>query len=241
MDDLNSKIYRRPTKIYNSKNEIQKGKSLDKVNNNLLSNDEHNPFRKIINKKLTNLNRTKTNNYYLNNKVLNKIAYIKKNPQSQINKINNINQKKDKSSLLGFNRNTFITNKRNINKQKIKERNSHNDLEVKSRSPNDNYNYKKYNDIYEINKSKYISSKNIFALNIEDLMVLEEKLCEIIIELKKGKKINNQCFDYWNYYFNFSLYEKIEKVFNSETEEEIVRLYFNYKLMSILLCYYYSL
>ena len=241
MDDLNSKIYRRPTKIYNSKNDIQKGKSLDKVNNNLLSNDEHNPFRKIINKKLTNLNRTKTNNYYLNNKVLNKIAYIKKNPQSQMNKINNINQKKDKSSLLGFNRNTFITNKRNINKQKIKERNSHNDLEVKSRSPNDNYNYKKYNDIYEINNSKYISSKNIFALNIEDLMVLEEKLCEIIIELKKGKKINNQCFDYWNYYFNFSLYEKIEKVFNSETEEEIVRLYFNYKLMSILLCYDYFL
>ena len=241
MDDLNSKIYRRPTKIYNSKNDIQKGKSLDKVNNNLLSNDEHNPFRKIINKKLTNLNRTKTNNYYLNNKVLNKIAYIKKNPQSQINKINNINQMKDKSSLLGFNRNTFIANKRNNKKQKIKERISHNYLEVKSRSPNDNYNYKKYNDIYEINNSKYISSKNIFALNIEDLMVLEEKLCEIIIELKKGKKINNQCFDYWNYYFNFSLYEKIEKVFNSETEEEIVRLYFNYKLMSIILCYDYSL
>ena len=241
MDDLNNKIYRRPTKIYNSKNVIQKGKSLDRSNKtNLLNNKEHNPFRKIINQKISNLYRTKTNNYYLNSKDINKIAYIKKNPQSQINNINNINQLNDKSYLIGFNRNTFISNKRNNKKRQINERKSLNNFEIKSKSPDENYNFKKYNDIYKIDNSKYISSKNIFALNIEDLLVLEEKLCEIIIELKKGKKINNQCFDYWNYYFNFSLYQKIEKVFNNETEEEIVRLYFNYELMSILICYEFS-
>jgi hypothetical protein len=55
----------------------------------------------------------------------------------------------------------------------------------------ENYNYIKYNEIYDItmnnNKNMYIK-KNILSLNLEELIILEEKLCEIIIEFKKRKK-----------------------------------------------------
>ena len=52
MEKSNNKIYRTSINIYNSKNEILKGKNLDKTNKyNLLNKDEHNPFRKKINQK----------------------------------------------------------------------------------------------------------------------------------------------------------------------------------------------
>ena len=235
--DQNSKIYKRPTCIYNQKSIIKKGKSMDKISNSFLNNDEEIvSYRKKINPKNKIMNRTKTNNYYLNNKNKYKqITYVKKNPQIQTN--NNI---RNKVFPYGFNRNTYYINKRNYNDKALtKERNSINIFDIRSKSPSENYNYKKYNKIYEMNYYNRIKSinRNIFILNIADLLILEEKLCEIIIELKNGGKIYNQCFDFWNYYFSFPLYEKLEKAFNNETEEEIVRLCLNYELISILLCY----
>jgi CTD small phosphatase-like protein 2 len=146
----------------------------------------------------------------------------------------------------GFNTNTHFVSKRNTNNNNVmrKERNSVNNFEIRNNNPLENYNYIKYNEIYDItmnnNKNMYIK-KNILSLNLEELIILEEKLCEIIIEFKRKKKAENQCFDFWNYYFNFSLYQKIEKFFLNEIDEEIIRLSINYELMSILLCYVYSL
>ena len=240
----NSKIYKRPTRIYNQKSIIKKGKSMDKINNSFIKNNDDISYRKRINQKMKIMNRTKTNNYYLNNKNIQKqVTYVKKNPQNPQIQINN-SIIKSKLYPYGFNRNTFFVNKRNYNNEALtRERNSIKTFDIRSKSPLENYNYKKYNDIYEMNYyNRTISlNKNIFIINIESILILEEKLCEIIIELKKGKKIYNQCFDFWNYYFNFPLYEKLEKAFNNETEEEIARLYLNYELMSILLCYNISI
>ena len=52
MEKSNNELYRTSINIYYSKNEILKGKNLDKTNKyNLLNKDEHNPFRKKINQK----------------------------------------------------------------------------------------------------------------------------------------------------------------------------------------------
>ena len=71
-------------------------------------------------------------------------------------------------------------------------------------------------------------------------MILEEKLCDIILGLKKDRKADNQSLDFFNFYFNFSMYKQIEKVFKNDIDEEIVRLSLNYELISILLCYKFS-
>ena len=84
-------------------------------------------------------------------------------------------------------------------------------------------------------QSNYSSS-----INIEDLLVLEEKLSEIMITLNKTKITYNECFEFWNYYYNCSLYGRLEKLFTNYYESNNVQLSINYLLMSIMICYDFS-
>ena len=86
------------------------------------------------------------------------------------------------------------------------------------------------------NKQKIL---NLFK--IEDLLIIEEKLNIIIDCLKYNKEINKQCFDLWNFYFNCSVFKKIEKIFDKEKDINTAKLCINYKLISIIVCYEYSL
>ena len=52
--------------------------------------------------------------------------------------------------------------------------------------------------------------------------------------------MHNECFEFWNYYFNCSLYCKLEKLFTNIYESNEVRICINYLLMTILICYDYS-
>jgi hypothetical protein len=62
------------------------------------------------------------------------------------------------------------------------------------------------------------------------LMVLEEKLTEIISALNTNKFMSNECFEYWNYFYNCSLFRKLEKLFLSQSDSLIVTHSINYKL-----------
>jgi hypothetical protein len=79
-------------------------------------------------------------------------------------------------------------------------------------------------------------SINNSSINLEDLMILEEKLSEIIKSLNGNKVIYNECFEWWNYYYNCSLYGTIEKVFKGE-DSGIVQSSINYELLTIMICY----
>ena len=87
-----------------------------------------------------------------------------------------------------------------------------------------------------LNYNNLISKKNS-SINIEDLLVLEEKLSEISNALNKTKIMYNECFDFWNYYFNCSLYGSLEKLFTNIVDSNNVQISINYILMSILICY----
>ena len=94
-----------------------------------------------------------------------------------------------------------------------------------------------YNNIQR--KNNEIKKFNLFK--IEDLLVVEEKLNIIIECLKNNKEINKQCFDFWNYFFNCSIFKKIEKIFSDEKDINIVKLSINYELISLIISYEYSL
>ena len=83
-------------------------------------------------------------------------------------------------------------------------------------------------------------NNNYSSINIEDLLVLEEKLNEIIITLNKTKIMYNECFEFWNYYYNCSLYGRLEKLFTNIYESNNVKLSINYLLMIIIICYDFS-
>ena len=71
-------------------------------------------------------------------------------------------------------------------------------------------------------------------------MVLEEKLKEIIIAIKKNGKIYNECLEFWNYYYNCSFYGKLEKLFKTENDKNNIKISINYILLSVMICYDYS-
>ena len=64
-----------------------------------------------------------------------------------------------------------------------------------------NFNNNNGNFMNILNKASISSS-----INIEDLLVLEEKLNEITTALNNLKFMRNEYFDFSYYYFNFSLY-----------------------------------
>ena len=110
-----------------------------------------------------------------------------------------------------------------------------------------------YNDIYNNIKNNKINNntikyntidsnqkENSMLFNLEDLMVLEERLNDITIALETNANIEKKCFNFWNYYYNCSLYKILEKIFPNEEDSNIIRLSINYELMSIMICYEFS-
>ena len=84
------------------------------------------------------------------------------------------------------------------------------------------------------------NNSNSFSINFEDLIILQEYLREIIVSLNKNKVIENECFEFWNYYYNSSICCQLEKLFINPLDSNAVRISINYTLMSIMLCYDYS-
>ncbi len=80
------------------------------------------------------------------------------------------------------------------------------------------------------------NSQSSLSINLEDLMILEEKLTEIINALNTNKYMSNECFEWWNYYFNCSLFRKLEKAFKGN-DSNIIQSSINFELLSIMLCY----
>ena len=113
-----------------------------------------------------------------------------------------------------------------------------------------NYSYKANNknlhqNNYDI-KNNYMTNitKNNFQINLydlkyEDLLILEDKLINIITLLDDDKSIYNECFDYWNFFFNCSLYENINKIIQNCDDENknLMKISINSNLMSIILSY----
>ena len=84
------------------------------------------------------------------------------------------------------------------------------------------------------------TSLNAFSINFEDLIILQKNLQQMIISLSKNKPIDNECFEFWNYYYNSSLLNQFEKIFSSQSDSKDIKISIYYSLMSIMLCYDYS-
>ena len=165
------------------------------------------------------------------------------------NRNNNINYNKNGNNDISFykrNLNIYNTMKNFQTNNKIYRfnqslpYNSH----IKNKILNNIENY--YNDgnnleNYEDNRNNYLGDvSNIIKIDIEDLIILDEKLNEILYFLKSLKKVKNQCYDFWNFFYFSSLSTKLEKSFKNQKIKEIIKLSINLELISIMLCYDFS-
>ena len=266
-NNLYKKLYKNNipiNKIYKTK-KISYNNSLKNINQyqNNTSNSE-----KILNDIRNNMNNINKTNYIPNtNKNSNNLpkkskndnkkikAYLRKSP-GKIHNINNsidyntsiernLNYDKkplynkdinkiinyDPKNIFNYSYNTGI-NPNNISG--VNELNLNNDIFFKNKPTISNIN--KVNN----NWPKIKENTASIVFNLEDLIVLEERLNGISLSLNAGENIENNCFNFWNYYYNCSLFNVLEKIFKNKEELNIVKLSINYELMSIMVCYEYS-
>ena len=106
---------------------------------------------------------------------------------------------------------------------------------IKKNMINNNNNF--YNNINSYNNNNLKTIKENYFINIEDLLLLEEKFNDVYHALiNKSINLPNECFELLNYYNNSSLYEKFENYFidfESKTNVHQTILFIMYNVMLI--------
>ena len=167
---------------------------------------------------------------------------------------NNYNEKKEEKY------NSYITKRnnkdkrynKNISYNNINDNQNPKKLELQACSKNnkeilndyengDNISYHNFMNYYGSKSQRKKKEHKKLIFKIEELLVLEEKLNNIIENLSDNKEIYKQCFDFLNYYFNSSILKKIEKIYEDEQNINIAKLSINYELISLIICYEYSI
>ena len=178
-----------------------------------------------------------TNDYTdsANNKTIDTIA-SNNNNNNNTTTTRTIYKKNSKNMINNLNKNKSYVNSRAYTNNKFATIDA-----IDTKEPNINYFYSNNNNSRNIQSNRTnLEKSNSMMFNLEDLMVLEEKLNDIIISLESKDNIENKCINFWNYYYNCSLYNLLEKIFKNEEDSNIVRLSINYKLLSIMVCYEFS-
>ena len=192
--------------------------------------------------RFSNLNNLLTPSNIGNYPNLNGLNYIGGENQNLFNVNNNsllsVNQNRinpyDLNSSYNLGYNNPLANYQN-NKINVSEVLNNNFLALNNNAQNIPTNLINYN--LGVGNLQNIFMKKNSSINIDDLLVLDEKFNEIVQELDKTNKMMNECFDFWNYYFNCSLYGSLEKLFTNVMDSNNVQISINYILMSILICY----
>ena len=74
-------------------------------------------------------------------------------------------------------------------------------------------------------------------INCEDFYILDNKLNNIRKVLSLKKKAINESFEYLNYFYNSSIYQNIDNLFNNILNIDYLKICLFYKLLSVLICY----
>ena len=211
----------------NRKNDVC---TMEEMKNLLLKSNLYNNLNKIKDQKIKELKNINENNNKNLEKIMNKINEIYILINSDINDYNlsvncdEIIQKLEKIE-------NFIKNKRN-NEMNFKNSNINNIKQLRAEKENKNN-----INLNHSNNLNYILLNNNSSTLIDDFMVLKKKYNEILKVFGNEKLFYNECFEFWNYFFNCSLYENLEKFFTSNNNFNDIEKSIKYLLLSILICY----
>ena len=77
-------------------------------------------------------------------------------------------------------------------------------------------------------------------INIEDLLILEEKFSEVLISVKSKHNTPNECFELLNSFQQSSLYNNFENYFRDISSKTIVHSAIMYLIYNVIICYHFS-
>ena len=237
INNINNNNYNRNTcKTNNNYFYGKKNQEFTKYNNNNMNNNQNTyvnynniPLRTYGNQPITDLSDNYDRNIYSISPDI-----PKRYPSSKVtNIVNNIKTPSNINNKINY---TYINNgNNNANNSSNKNPNNNdnnNGNNIANNNANNNYSQYQY-------QSNQNSSDNNTSINIEDLLVLEEKFKDILVSLSKNGQMHYECFEFWNYYFNCSLYGRLEKLFKTEDILN-VQISINHLLMSVMICYDFS-
>ena len=208
----------------------RKNMSKQKNSFGLIKQDSKRQIKRLIHcTSLDNLNKNKSNRYntletkeYNNNLNDNTISKINNNYFDNYIKNNNkINDTTPNRKYYKYN-NYTINSGPNIFKRGI--------------NLNNNFFYGKSFNNTEI--QNYIKKNDI--INIEDLLLLEEKFNDIIFSINNKSNIANECFELINFYSQSSLYNKFENYFKDFLSKSIVHSSILLLIFDLILVYHIS-
>jgi len=228
-NDINNKEY------MNSINQL----NMEQINE---INNKNQLFNNILREKPLIINKGKINqkNYILsknNNVVNNNINNNNININININKKNNnyINNNINNKINKNINNNNINNNINNINYNILKYENNLDE-------DNNNKDYKNIENNYIKNiNNKNQNVENSAILNVEELLMIEEKLSSLIICLTNSNPCTEECFECLNFYFTTKLSKNINKYFINEKYLQIINKIMNLILFSYILSYHISL
>ena len=238
----NTKIKNEEKNVKNNPEQIRK-KFIELNGNNF--NDDGNNNNITLNNSLKNVNNffkdNQINTDYSQNPLNLRYSVNESNHNSINNNMNNDSmtneQTKNAKNIDLILNNKLLTPNHNLSNSSGNINNINNFNLQNLFQYNFNSNYNSINN--EVNNNNSLIS-NSLSINFEDLIILQKYLHEMIFSLSSHKPIHNECFEFWNYYYNSSLLLQLEKVFKNQSDSSEVKISIYYSLMSIMLCYDYS-
>ena len=98
-----------------------------------------------------------------------------------------------------------------------------------------------FNDVkYNSNNISCFFETNEKIINIEDLLIFEEKFNEVIMSVKLKKNTPNECFELLNAYQQSSLYNNLENYFKDISSKKIIQTSIMYLIYNVIICYNFS-
>ena len=192
-------------------------------NNRLSTSLEGIKFIKI-NKLFLNDNNNQNNNYndYYS---LNNSSDIWNNDRNNIitNRLTDFKVKKHKKYIINnrYNKNIFKTLNNSFLDDNLNMKTNNNDLISNDKINNEGANCKEI----------------LNFINLEDLVILDNRLNDIKKSLLIKKQPINESFEYLNYFYNSSIYQNIDDILKIIIDSNYIKVSLNCKLISLIICY----
>ena len=234
----------------NSKTKIYTKGTIKKISLN--KNENNNIHQTKNNKNLIEMSKHKRTNSQISTEQLNNIQNNINNSNSENYYMENHNNNDIMFPSSGLNSNLNINN--DIYNNNVNSDNEFQSKKIKGyyesgKNINENINKNQFNSIpnleYQLNKlngyySESEKTEKSAILNIEELLMVEEKLSAIVDCIQNCRPCAEECFEFLTSYYNTQLINIIEKYFIKEEFMKLIHISMNINIYAIILCYMIS-
>ena len=207
--------------IINNNTNIINNNNINIINNNIINTDDKELSRSMSQLNLLPMPKSEyNNNIIMPNKNIQNMIFNKRRislNNDTANNYKNINLNNNKTHMLTYNPNTNNGSNSDIkNKQK---------KNLSDKKNNNNLN------------NKNISKENSAILNVEEILMIEEKLSSLINCLNNNNPCAEESFECINFYFTTKFSKNIDNYFTKEKTKKIINKALNINIFSFIICY----